>query len=347
MRIERALCVKVSRWVVALSLVAVLLVGCGSGSGEGTADGSGRKVAKKLRSVSLTLEGYPDAENVGVLMADQQGYFAEAGLDVDVLHPVDSDNVPEYIASEGDDFGLLPLPEVVMARGRGMPLVAIGSLVQRPTMAVIWPRRSKIDSLADLKGKTIAINGFPFEEAFLRALLAEAGLTSDDVKVKSVSYNLVPALIKGRADAIFGSGNVEGIELEARGLKPVVTPLQRFGIPFYEELVMVTQTKRLAGNPQWLRRFMSAVARGTAAAVKDPEAAAAAIIAARKKLELPAAKPKLVTDKVKATLPLLASTTRMSSRRATHLVEWMREQGLIQKKLPAAALLTNRYVISS
>ena len=335
---------KIGRWGVILSLVAVLLVGCGGGSDQGTADGGGREAAKKLRSLSLTLEGYPDAENVGVLLADQQGYFAEAGLEVDVLHPVDSDNVPEYLASGGDDFGLLPLPEVVLARERGMPLVAIGSLVQRPTMAMIWSRRSKIDSLADLKGKTIAINGFPFEEAFLRPLLAEAGLTPDDVKVKSVSYNLVPALIKGRADAILGSGNVEGVELEARGLKPVVTPLQRLGIPSYEELVMVTQTKRLAGNPQWLRRFMSAVARGTAAAVKDPEAAAAAIIAARKKLGLPAAKPELAKAKVKATLPLLARTTRMSPRRATRLVEWMREQGLVQKKLPTAALLTNRYV---
>lgn len=335
---------KIGRWVVALGLVAVLLVGCGGGGGQETADGASREAAKKLRSVSFTLEGYPDAENVGVLMADQQGYFAEAGLNVDVLHPVDSDNVPGYLASGGDDFGLLPLPEVVMSKEKGMPLVAIGSLVPRPTMALIWLGKSKIHSLADLKGKTIAINGFPFEEGFIEALLARAGLKPGDVKVKSVSYELVPALVKGRADAIFGSANVEGVELEARGLKPAVTPLQELGVPSYEELVMVTRHDRLSGNPPWISRFMSAVARGTAAAVEDPEAAAAAIVASRKKLALPAAAPKLVKAKVEATFPLLAKTAQMSPGRATHLVEWMHEQGLIQRKVPVSELLTNDYL---
>jgi putative hydroxymethylpyrimidine transport system substrate-binding protein len=330
---------KIGRWVVTLSLVAALLVGCGGGSDQG-AD----TAPQRLKSFSFTLEGYPDAENVGVLMADQEGYFAEAGFEVDVFHPVDSDNVPGYLAEGGDDFGLLPQPEVVMSRARGMPLVAIGSLVQKPTMGLIWPRKSKIHGVADLEGKTIAINGFPFEEGFVEALLAQAGLKPGDVKVKSVSYELVPALVKGRADAILGSGNIEGIELEARGLKPVVTPLQRLGIPSYEELVMVTRRSRLAGNQPWIRRFMSAVARGTAAAVEDPEAAAEAIIAARKRLELPAAAPKLVKAKVEATLPLLAGSAHMSIGRAAHLMEWMREQELIQRQVPVSELLTNGYL---
>lgn len=328
---------KTARWVMALSLAAVLLVGCGGGNGgegtEGSSQGAGKagRPSRKLRPMDFTLEGYPDAENVGVLMADQRGYFAEAGFNVTVLHPVDSDNVPGYIAGGGDEFGLLPMPEVVMSREKGMPLVAIGSLVQRPTMAMIWSKSSHIGGIADLKGKTIAINGLPFEEAFVEALLAEAGLKPDDVKVKSVSYNLVPALVKGRADAILGSGNIEGIELEARGLEPVVTPLQELGIPSYEELDLVTRRNLLSGHPRWARRFMSAVARGTAAAVEDPEAAAAAIIAARKRLELPAAKPKVTKAKVEATLPLLARTSRINRKRAAHLEEWMREQGLIQR----------------
>jgi putative hydroxymethylpyrimidine transport system substrate-binding protein len=336
---------------VALVAAGALLVGCGGGNDRQATEassGAARKAhqrSPKLPSINLTLEGYPDAENAGVLMADQRGYFTEAGFQVNVLHPVDSDNVPGFVANEDDDFGLLPLPQVATSRGKGRPLVAIGSLVQRSTMAMIWPRESNIDGLADLKGKTIAINGFLFEEEFLKALLAKAGLTPDDVAVKSVSYELVPALVKGRADAILGSGNIEGIELEARGLKPVVTSLQRLGIPAYEELVMVTRRDRLSGDPSWIRRFMSAVTRGNVAAIEDPEAAAMAILERRKELVLPGAQLKLIQAKVKATLPLLGRTGQMNRGQATRLVDWMGKHGLIQHKLPVAGLLTNRYVL--
>jgi putative hydroxymethylpyrimidine transport system substrate-binding protein len=362
---------KPGRAGVALSLAVFILAGCGGGNeGEGTEAGPNQpkqraqprpdeqrtvkakppgprqahRPPKKLRSLSFTLEGYPDAENVGVLMADREGYFAEAGFDVEVLRPADSDNVPIYLAEEADDFGLLPQPQVVMARDRGMPLVAIGSLMGTPTMAMIWARGSGIDDLSDLEGKTIGINGFSFEEGFLETLLAEAGLKSDDVKVKSVNYDgLVPALVEGGVDAILGSGNIEGLELEAEGLEPVVTPLRELGVPSYEELVMVTRRDRLSGHPRWVRRFMSAVARGAAAAVEDPEDAAAAIVAARKELQLTPASMDLAEAEVEASLPLLAGTDRMSSQRANRLVEWMHQKKLIQHKLPAEALLTNRY----
>lgn len=337
---------KIGRWATALSLAAVLLAGCGGGGGQGSTGGSGQahQPSQKLQSLDLTLEGYPNAENVGVLMANRQGYFADAGFKVDVHRPVDSNNVPGYVVTGGAEFALLPQPQVVMGRDKGMPLVAVGRLVGRPTMAMIWLRKSKIHDLGDLKGRTIAINGFPFEEAFLEAILARAGLTPGDVKVKNVSYGLVSALSQGRADAILGSGNVEGLKLQARGLEPVVTLLQRLGVPSCEELVMVTRRDRLAEDPRSIRGVMSAVGRGTAAAVENPDAAAAAIVAARKELELPPEKLKLAKAEVEAALPLLARTARMSRGRATRLAEWMREQGLVQHKLPAATLLTNRYV---
>jgi len=336
---------------ISLGLAVLLLAGCGNAGDQVTTEGSNGNVEahprpRDLKPIDFTLEGYPDSENVGILMADQRGYFADAGLRVDVLHPIDSDNVPGYLAEGGDEIGLLPQPQVVLSREEGMPLVAIGSLVPRPTMAIIWRGGSKIGRIADLKGKTIAINGLPFEESFLQAILARAGLTRDDVKVKSVSYGLVQALANGRADAILGSENVEGIELEEDGLEPIITPLQRLGVPSYEELVVVTRRDRLAGNPRWIHRFMSAVARGTAAAIEDPEAATAAIVAARRELELPAATPELAQAKVEATLPLLSRTAQMNPEGAARLAEWMREQGLTRRKLPVATLFTNRYVNS-
>ncbi|HEX5593032.1 MAG TPA: ABC transporter substrate-binding protein [Solirubrobacterales bacterium] len=360
---------------LALAVMAVFLIGCGTGAGQEATAGGGQGVektrrksvrsedlrqeaagqepaqnsekrhapAKKLRLFNMTLEGYPDAENVGVLIADQRGYFAEAGFDVNVLAPIDSDNVAGYLATGSDVFGLLPLPQVVISREKQMPLVAIGSLTRRSAMAMIWPRESGIGGLADLKGKTVAINGLSYEEGFLEAVLDEAGLSPFDVQVKSVSYGLVSALSKGRVDAILGSANVQGVELEALGLDPVVTPLRELGVPPYEQLVMTTRRNRLAGKSRWVHRFMSAVARGTAAAIENPEAAAAAIVVARQELALPAPSPKLAEAKVKATLPSLARTAVMSPGRVTGLTEWMQEEELI-RRAPSTAWFTNRYV---
>jgi len=342
------------RGVAAVGLVVVLvalLLGCGQEGDQETAAKRPQRsqkppaTEKKLKSIRLTLEGYADAESVGILMADQRGYFADAGLEVDVLSPAASDNVAEYVAQEVDDIGLLPQPEVVLARDKGMPLVAVGSLVPRPTMAMIWLRKSKIEGAAGLAGKTIAINGLPAEEGFLQAVLARAGLTLDDVKVKRLGYLLVPALVKGRADAIIGSRNTEGAELEARGLKPVVTPVRRLGIPSYEELVVITRRNRLVRDPKSFHAFMSAVARGTVAAVADPEAAVEAIATARTEIGYAdPQKPVLSKAKVEATLPLLSRTGRMSPGRATRLVDWMHGQGLIQQELPPPAFLTDRSV---
>lgn len=332
-------------------VLVVLLLGCGEEGNQETVEKRPQRSQKppvpdkKLKSMRLTLEGYADAESVGILMADQRGYFADAGLEVDVLSPAASDNVPEYVAQEIDDIGLLAQPEVVLARDKGMPLVAVGSLVPRPTMGMIWLGKSKIDGVAGLAGKTIAINGLPAEEGFLQAILAQAGLTFNDVKIKRLGYLLVPALVKGRADAILGSGNMEGAELEARGLAPVVTPLQRLGIPSYEELVVITRRDRLAGDPRLFHTFMSAIARGTAAAVADPEAAVEAIATARTEIGYAdPQKPVVSKAKVEATLPLLSRTGRMSPGRATRLVDWMNGQELTERKLPASVWLTNEYV---
>ncbi|HMI81275.1 MAG TPA: ABC transporter substrate-binding protein, partial [Solirubrobacterales bacterium] len=234
-------------------------------------------------------------------------------------------------------------PQVVLAREKGAPIVALGSLISQPTAAMIWLRNSGVSDIADLKGKTIAIPGLPFQRDFLEVALAQGGLTLADVKVKNVGYDLVPALVSGRADAIFGgSRNLEGAVLETWGLDPVITRVQDLGIPLYDELVLIARPDRVAENPRMIRGFMSALSRGTAAAVGDRESALDSIEGSGETNIEVGRRAKEV--QLEATLPLLSRSAYMNPTQASELVHWMHEQGMIQRKLPASAFLTNAYL---
>lgn len=293
----------------------------------------------------VTLDGAPGPENVGILMAKRRGYFEEAGLEVTIHQPIGPRRPVLYVADKEVDLGISHEPQVAVAQENGVPIVAVASLLSRPTATMIWLKESKIHSIADLKGKTIAIPGLPFERGLLQSVLAQAGLTLGDVKVEAVEYDLVQALARGRADAIFGgSWNVEGVKLEKRGLKPVVKRVQRLRVPAYEELVLIARRDRLGREPRSIRNFIAAMNRGTAAAVEDPSAAVEAIVEAAKELAGVTESAPLVEAEVEETLPLLSATGRMSAEEAERLVTWMHEQGMLRRRSPASALFTNSYL---
>jgi len=335
-----------------LGAMAALFVGCGDGS-ETTEAREGEPRAEvcpkaeerpgKPGKMYFGIDGTPSPQNVGVLMAGRKGYLSEAGVESWVRTPVGPFRPIPYVAEEIVDLSVSHLPEVVLARERGVPVVAVASLVPQPTAAMIWLEKSKIDGIAGLEGKTIAIPGVSFQKRFLEVMLAQADLTLADVEVVYGGYDLVPALASGRVDAIFGgSGNVEGAELRARGLEPIVTGVQSFGIPAYDELVVIVRCDRLAAEPQSVRKILAAVDRGTETAVKDPAEAVEAIFDEAFEPDRSG-----IEKGVEATLPLLSTSGRIDPERADRLVDWMLAEGMIQRPLPSSALLTNDYLTAA
>src|SRR5207253_78224 len=232
--------VKPPRSLLLLACVAVLVGGCGGGgedSGGTRAGGGETKPAgeRPLRDVFVTVQGLESAADIGILMAEKRGFFADAGISATVLAPAAPIRSIAYVAGRASDFGVTQLPQVAISQEKGLDVVAVGSLIAEPTTSLIRLPKSKIRSVADLDGKRIAIAGLPAEEALLESVLGQAGLKLEDVRLLRVGYEAVPSLLSGRADAILGSWNQEGTELEARGAKPVVTRLQSLGVPEYEE----------------------------------------------------------------------------------------------------------------
>jgi putative hydroxymethylpyrimidine transport system substrate-binding protein len=328
-------------WALALAVLALslALAACGEKSEETTGD---------RESFSLTLDFYPNADHAGIYMAEKLGYFDEAGLNVSIATPSDPSLPIKAVATGRSDLAVSYEPEVALAREQGLDVVAIGALVNRPLTSMIWLDKSGIKGVADLKGKTIATAGIPYQDAFLKTILARAKLSPDDVKAVNVGFGLLPALVGGSAQAMLGGfGNVEGVDLRERGKAPVVTPVDQLGVPTYDELVLVAKRQSLEQNPEKFRLFLAALARGTEAAVQQPGAATAAITEANPDLE-----PKLTAAEVKATLPLLGARVGgqpygyMDPEEWSAFTAWMRDNELIASLPEPSELLDNGYLPS-
>lgn len=335
--------------MAAVGVAAMLLAGCGGGSatagnGSATAEKQPERLLKPTE-LHVTLDGFDRPETAGFLMADKLGYFSKANIEPVIFRPATPSRPVEYVVDGTDDIGVSHQPQVVLAKEKGAPIVALGALTSRPTMAMIWLKKSKIRSIADLKGRTIAIPGLSFQESFLKSFLAQGGLTLGDVKVKRVWYNLVPALAEGRVDAIFGgSWNTEGVQLQVRGLHPVITRVQSLGFPSYDELVVIARSDRVAEDPRPYQVFMSALAHGIEAAIKHPKAMVEVLEESINKS--PEKERKATEAEVKATLPLLSAGMHMNPEEASELMDWMREEGMIKRTWPASELFDNEYLPS-
>jgi putative hydroxymethylpyrimidine transport system substrate-binding protein len=322
---------------VALLALGLGLAACGEKS---------ENLTGKAQPLSLTLDFYPNPDHAGIYMAQKLGYFRDAGLDVSISAPSDPSAPIRQVAAGQTDLAISYEPEVMLARQHGLDVVAVGALVDRPLTSLIWLKKSKIGGVGDLRGKTIATAGIPYQDAFLKTILARANLSPSAVKAVNVGFGLLPALVGGSAQAMLGGFlNVEGVDLRKRGKDPVVTPVDKLGVPTYDELVLVAQRKRLEEDPEAIRLFIAALARGTSAAVENPGAATKAVLEANHDLE-----PKLTEAEVKATLPLLQPSRPgnpygyMDPAQWREFIGWMRDNELISSLPSPSQVLSNDYL---
>jgi putative hydroxymethylpyrimidine transport system substrate-binding protein len=322
---------------VALLALAMGLSACGEKS---------ESVSGKTQPLSLTLDFYPNPDHAGIYMAQKLGYFAEAGLDVKVQTPSDPSAPLKLLAAGQTDLAISYEPEVILAHERGLDVKAVAALVNRPLTSMIWLKKSGIRGVADLRGKTIATAGIPYQDAYLKTILARAHLKPSDVDTVNVGFGLLPAIVGGRAQAMLGGFlNVEGVDLRLRGKQPIVTPVDKLGVPSYDELVLAARGKQLEEDPQAIRLFIAALARGTVAAAANPKAAAKALEEANPDLE-----PKLTRAELAVTLPLLDPPRGkqpygyMDPALWGEFAGWMRDNELIEGLPPVEQLLSNAYL---
>jgi len=279
---------------LALAVVLVTAAGCGEKS-----EPTGQAPAK--RSLDLVLDWFPNPDHVAIYEARAKGFFSQVGLDVKTRVPSDPAAPIKQVAAGRAELAISYEPEVLLARQQGLPVVAVGALVQRPLTSLIATRKSHVKSVGDLRGKRVGTAGIPYQSAYLKTILRRASVPESSVKVTNVGASLLPAMLAGKVDATLGGfWNVEGVQLRQRGAKPWIEPVDRLGVPAYNELVLVANSDKLSGERDDLRLFLSALARGANAARKDPTGATRALRDANRDL-----KAKETATSVRLTIPTL------------------------------------------
>ena len=318
---------------------AVALAACGEKS-EPT--GPARREA-----VRLMLDFFPNADHAGIYAAQGTGAFDRAGLDVSIQTPSDPAAPLKLLAAGRVDLAISYEPELLLARDQGQKLVAVGALVQKPLTSVVSIGRRAISNPRQLAGKTVGTSGIPYQSAYLKAILAQAGVPPSRVREVNVGFNLVPAMLSRKVDATLGAyWNYEAIQLAQQRKRPKVIRMETVGVPTYDELVIVARQDSLSrdGGAK-IRRFMRALAQGMKALRQDPNAGIAPLLRANRDLDR-----RLQVASVKATMPVFFPADKkkpfgyMNPAEWATYGDWMARNRLLRKPPDAARALTNEFL---
>jgi len=285
---------------------------------------------QELIDISLALDWYPNSNHAGIYYGIDNGYFEENNINVDVYTPSDPASILQTVASGRDEFGISYQPDLLLARSEGIPVVAVHSIVKTPLNSIMTLGDSGIDNPSKLKNKTIGYPGIPLNIGILSSILEEQSLTIDDVNLVDVGFDLVPALLSERVDAVIGAfWSHESILIELEGREVNILKFEEWGIPKYHELVLVTSEEYLKNNEEIVEKFVDAFSRGYEKSIENNDESMEALIAA-----FPEVNVELETQGIKLLSPLWQESFDSDGMdNWNKFGDWMKDKGLISESL--------------
>lgn len=224
--------------------------------------------------VRFALDWTPNTNHTGLYVALQKGWYAEVGIDLQIL-PYSSANTPSTLVATGQaDFGISFEEEVVQARADKLPIKSVAAVLQNNTSALVTLKGSGLDRPSQLEGKRYAGFGSPYEEPVITAMLKKDGATTG--KFSNITTNLFAyqALAAKQADFAWIYLGWEGVQARLDGVGLNTFLLKDFGVPDYYTPVIIGNEGFLKEHGDVARRFMSATARGYEYGVSNPIEAA-------------------------------------------------------------------------
>jgi NitT/TauT family transport system substrate-binding protein len=230
-----------------------------------------------LGTVRLALDWTPNTNHTGFYVAEANGWYEAAGVDLEIL-PYASTTPETLIAAGQAECGISFQDALTFAAAAGAPIVSVMAILQHTAQEIAVLASSDITRPKDLDGRTYAGFGYPNEEPTLKAVIqADGGKgTFKTVTLDTAAYD---ALYAKRADFVITFAAWEGIEAKERGIELRTFKFGDYGFPDFYQVVLACDGRWLASHPDLARAFVGATVRGFELAADDPDAAAALLVA--------------------------------------------------------------------
>ena len=227
--------------------------------------------AGALRKIKLPMGYIPNIQYAPFYVAVDKGYFAEEGIKIEFDYSFETDGVALVGAGELP-FAVASGEQVLLARSQELPVVYAFAWYQQFPISIVSAPELNIKAPADLRGKTIGLPGlFGANYIGLQAVLFEAGLTPEDVKMDAIGFNQVEAFATKQKDVVVGYVANEPIVLRSQGVD-----VSELRVADYVQLAangIVSSEMTIKDEPELVRSVARALAHGIADTIANPEEA--------------------------------------------------------------------------
>src|SRR5882724_1021191 len=228
--------------------------------------------AQADESVTLRLKWFHQAQFAGFYVAKEKAYYQSAGLNVDIQPGGPDFPAVQMVAGGNEQFGVTGADQILIARSKGVPVVALAVIFRRNPFVLFSLAKSGIKTPADYVGKNIGVKVGGNEELIYRAILAKAGVDKARLNEIPVKFDITP-LLAGAVDVWPGYLINEVLAAREKGFDVNVVSPPDYGIDLYADTLFTTE-KMLKEKPDVVRKFVAATLKGWNSAIAAPEEAA-------------------------------------------------------------------------
>ncbi len=322
---------------VALMATSFILSGCGNS--KSTADNTSKK-----EDVTVILDYIANTNHTGMYVALDQGYYDEAGLNVDIVEPTEGATATLIAVGKGD-FGISYQEDVTVARTSAdpLPIKAIAALIQHNTSGFATYADKNITSPKDFEGKTYSGWGGPGEEAVLRAVMAQNGANYDNLNVVMSDGSGFEAL-KDKVDIMWFFEGWDNVKCKMNDFPINYMELRDLDerLDYYTP-VIIANDNTLKERPEMTKKFLAATAKGYKYAIENPKESAKILqkYAPDYSIEMLTMSQEYLSKKY------MEDTNKwgeMKDRVWDNYTNFMVEYGVIDKAISASECYTNEFL---
>ncbi|WP_258960837.1 ABC transporter substrate-binding protein [Paenibacillus aquistagni] len=325
-----------------IMMLTAALAACGSNS-KGEESALQGSAEKELRPVKVVLDWTPNTNHTGLYVAQAEGYFKEAGLDVEIIQPATGGS-DAMIASGEAAFGITVQENITQARSQGVPIVSLAAIIQHNTSGFAAPKSKNIQSPKDFEGKTYGGWGSPVEEAVIRTIMKNENADFDKVRNVNMGNADFFTAVKKDIDFAWIFYAWTGIEAELRGepIDMIYVNESTDALDYYTP-VLATSEKMIADDPEVVKAFVGAVSKGYQYAMKQPEQAADLLLKAVPDLdkELVQASQQWLSPKYQDDAPRWGEQKREVW---DNYAKWLVDHKLMEQEIDVDKAFTNEFL---